>query len=258
MRSLSLLSAVIATQAFAFDGKINIDYTASFLGLTVANGTVRASFSDDDYTSNVNASSGGIGKMFSGGSMSVKTAGTLTSTRLQTSNFALSYRAKENGSVNYSVSGGRVTGLTILPEKDPNPSIVKITDAHLRGVIDPSSATVLVVSGNAPLLSAASCSKVQPVFDGRLRYNLSFSYVGTEPVETNGYSGQAIKCRVQMNMIAGYRTDKPIAKDNERVPVYAWLVPVANSRMMVPYKIEVQTKFGRGTMIATKMEIGHK
>ena len=259
MRYILLATSILSTSAYAYDGKINIDYEATFLGLTVATGEVSSIFVNDQFKTSINARSGGIGKLFAGGSMAVQTSGSLTQDRLSTKSYSTQVQnKKENPTIKYDVIGGKVSNIVLTPVKEPNPSIVPLTEAHLRNVIDPSSGTVLVIGGTAPLLSAASCNtKTQPVFDGAIRYDITFVYDRTEKVETEGYKGEAIKCRVKLNNIAGYRTDKPIAKDNEKVPVYVWLVPVNNTRMMVPYKIEVQTKFGKGVMTAERMEIGY-
>lgn len=259
MRFTLLSTIFLSTPLYAFDGKININYEATFLGLTVATGEVRSTFINSQFKTAINARSGGIGKLFAGGSMTVQTSGTLIKDRLLTKSYATQIQnKKENPSIKFDVIGDKVSNLVKLPVKEPNPTVVPLTDAHLRNILDPSSATVLVINGTAPLLSPASCNtKTQSVFDGTIRYDLTFAYDRTEQVETEGYKGEAIKCRVKLNNIAGYRTDKPIAKDNEKVPVYVWLVPVNNTRMMMPYKIQVQTKYGKGEMVAAKMDIGY-
>jgi len=143
-------------------------------------------------------------------------------------------------------------------EVDPPPGQgrkrVKLEDQHRKGVFDPVSAVLFPVSG---ALGPESCGRVLPVFDGRMRYDLRFSFARVEDVATEkGYKGPAVVCRVRFAPIAGYVPDRPAIKYLVGLEsMEMWLAPVAGTGLAVPWRVRIPTPFGTAEMTAERFEV---
>jgi hypothetical protein len=244
--------------AQAQERKLEIDYSATFLGLTVGEGQVRSTLNGNKYSTITHAKASGIGSAFAGGSANVTARGEIGKSRLHGASYAYEAKGKE-GLTTYKLElvKDTVKSSVFNPDRPPNGTIIPLTDEHKRNIFDPVAATTIIVPEGLPMLSEAGCGKTQQVFDGKLRYDMTLNFQGKEKIDIEGYKGEVVKCRLQLNMIAGYRTDKPIAKENEKVPVYVWLMPVNQSRLMVIYKVELNTKYGLGKLTAARVNLGY-
>jgi hypothetical protein len=103
----------------------------------------------------------------------------------------------------------------------------------------------MIVPGNGDVVSQQVCERVLPVFDGRYRFEITLSFERIENVSTKGYAGRAVVCNVAYKPIAGHRASlnpKRFAAPNDEIR--AWLVPVAGTRALVPYRVTIGTLFG--------------
>ena len=92
-----------------------------------------------------------------------------------------------------------------------------VTDEQKRGAIDPMSAITSIISG-VKADERNPCGTGVQVFDGRRRYDVSFSYLKDEPVKmSNGvFNGTAHLCQIHYNQIAGYK--QKIIKEGKDLP----------------------------------------
>ncbi len=100
----------------------------------------------------------------------------------------------------------------------------------------------------------ARCCRRRPaapapgIFDGRLRYDLKLDYKRMETVKAErGYHGPALVCAVYFTPVAGYIPDRPVIKylATERRMEIAF-VPIAGTRILVPFRMTIPTPFGPG------------
>jgi Protein of unknown function (DUF3108) len=253
-----LFLLALSTSAFAQDRKLEIDYTATFLGLPVGEGQVRSTINGTKYNTTTNAKASGIGSVFAGGYANVVARGDIGKSRLHGTFYSYEAKGKEGlNSFKMELVKDSVKSAIFTPEKPQIGEIVPLKDEHKRNIFDPIAATTVVVQEGQTMLSQAGCGNTQQVFDGKLRYDITLTYMANEKVEIDGYKGEVVKCKLQMTAIAGYRTDKPIMKENEKVPVFVWLMPVNNSRLMLIYKVQLNTKFGLGVMTAQRVNLGY-
>jgi hypothetical protein len=140
------------------------------------------------------------------------------------------------------------------PPNMPNPERIPLTDAHRRGVIDPMSAALIRVSGNGDPVSPEACRHTIPVFDGRMRFDLQLSFKRIENVQAHkGYQGPVVVCGVQFVPLAGYVPERPAIKYlMAQQDMEIWLAPISGTRIVVPYRISLQTPLGRGILEATQ------
>ena len=147
-----------------------------------------------------------------------------------------------------ALGGGAVKELFVEPPTVPNPDRVPLTDAHRRGVLDPMTAGLMRVAGTGDTVSAEACRRTIPVFDGRMRFDLHLSFKRFEQVQSErGYQGPVAVCGVQFVPVAGYVPDRyAIRYLMAQREMEVWVAPVAGTRIVVPYRISLQTPLGLG------------
>ncbi len=125
-----------------------------------------------------------------------------------------------------------------------------VNDDEKRDTVDPLSAMVLAMSG-VSTNDSQPCGAQLPVFDGRRRYNVNFTYKDIVTVNegNHDYRGGAYLCEMEYVQLAGFKPNL----DPEKRPlpkIYAWMVPaertdVADARAYLPVKIWAETAFGQ-------------
>jgi hypothetical protein len=110
------------------------------------------------------------------------------------------------------------------------------------------------VPGGEPLVSDKACNRSIPVFSGWHRFDIMLSYRGTREVRTEqGYAGPVVVCEARYRPIAGHRPKASI-KRTEEARIEIWLAPVEGTRVLLPYRAEVDTVLGRGVLQARRFE----
>jgi hypothetical protein len=92
------------------------------------------------------------------------------------------------------------------------------------------------------------------IFDGRIRYDLDFAYKRMDKVKADkGYQGPALVCAVFFSPVAGHVPERPAVKYlTELKEMEVWLVPVAGTRVLVPFRFSLPTPLGLGVLEATQ------
>jgi hypothetical protein len=150
-------------------------------------------------------------------------------------------------------SDGSVTNVTNLPPPPANPNTIPLREQHLKGVLDPLSA-IMVVSRPA----GSPCDRRVPIFDGKERFDLIFSYKGETKVSEQQPSGQpnvAFVCRVRYLPIAGHKADPETRYMASNDSIEVVLRPVPSANMLVPYQINIPTLAGYASIVSKRVEI---
>ena len=158
------------------------------------------------------------------------------------------------GSTKLGFSDGAVTDISNLPLTTPTHPIIPVREHHLKGVVDPLSA-IMVLSRAA---SADPCDRRIPIFDGKERFDLLLSRKGEMRVTEQSHSGQpdvAYVCRVRYLPIAGHKIDSEtkFMAANEGIEVA--LRPVPSANVLVPYQISIPTMAGSAVITSKRVEI---
>jgi hypothetical protein len=102
---------------------------------------------------------------------------------------------------------------------DPPYNMTKypVTPEQKKGALDPMSAITQILAG-IKADAKNPCGSGAQIFDGRRRYDVSFTYLKDEPVKlVNGkFSGAAHLCQIHYNQIAGYK--QKIVKEGKALP----------------------------------------
>lgn len=236
-------------------GKLDARYSASLAGVQIGKGAWVIEIGDDQFTAAASGMTTGLLRVFATGQGSGASRGTVRGDNLVPTTFVSNINNdKRVEELRIVLSSGTVKDLSVDPPTIPNPERVPLTDAHRRGVVDPMSAGLVRVPGNGDPVSPEACRRTIPVFDGRMRFDLQLSFKRIEKVQAQrGYQGPVAVCGVQFVPLAGHVPDRPAIKYlMAQRDMEMWLAPIPGTRIVVPYRISLQTPLGQGVLEATQ------
>jgi hypothetical protein len=236
-------------------GRVDARYTVTLAGIPLGKGTWAIDISDKQFTAAASGATAGLMLIFSSGTGSGASRGAMVAGKPSAATFASNVTTeRKTEEIRMNLVNGNVKDVTVTPPQPPHDERVPVTEAHRNGVSDPMTASLIRVPGNGDVVRPEACPKVVSVFDGRMRFDLVFTYKRTENVKAEkGYEGPAVVCGVQFVPIAGHVPTRTAIKYlAERRDIEAWLVPVASTRVMVPFKVSIPTALGRGILQATQ------
>ena len=255
--AVSVLPAMMlcVPQIVHAQGKLDARYTAWLSGIPLGKGAWIIDIGEDQYSAAAIGKTSGMVRIFAPGEGSGASNGIIVSNQFAPANYAASITTgKKTEEIRMALSAGNVEDFAITPPPSPTPDRVPLTDAHRRGVIDPMTASLARMAGNGDMLSPEACQRRLSVFDGRLRYDLAFSFKRIEMVKAaKGYAGPAIVCAVYFSPVAGHNPDRAAIKYLvQQRDIEVWLVPIAGTRVFAPFRVTVPTPLGLGVLEATQ------
>lgn len=241
--------------AFA-DGRLSAKYTLTIGGVELGRGSIVAEAGDAAYEISGSARVTGVLRAVSSGKGVAAARGTFGSGKMVPRVYAMNAEADgKEETARIAMTSGTVKEMDVEPPLKPAPDRVPVTPGALQNIMDPMSGAFIYVPGTADMLSPAACERSIPVFDGRQRYDLTLSYLRTERVKADGYAGPAVVCAVRYAPVAGHRPSRYTVKylsDNK--DMFVWLVPIAGTRLMAPFKVSVATLIGTAVLEAESFE----
>jgi hypothetical protein len=245
---------VAAPQAASAQGRVDANYEATLSGIAVGKGTWTIDIGDDVFSASAQGGSAGLLKAFSGGSGSGASQGRVVNGALVSSAYvATTTTQKKSETIRLNMANGGVKDFSIDPVPPVDPDRIIVTDAQRRGVLDPMTGSMIRVPGTGEVLTPDACRTGTGVFDGRLRYDLKLDYKRMETVKAeHGYHGPAVVCAIYFTPVAGYIPDRPVIKwlAAQRNMEVAF-VPIAGTRILVPFRMMIPTPLGPAMLEAT-------
>src|SRR4051794_673864 len=246
--------AALAPQAASAQGRLDAQYEATLAGIPVGKGSWTIEIGDDTFSAAAQGGTAGLLKAVSGGSGSGASQGRVVNGALVANAYTATTRtAKKSETVRLSLLNGNIKEFSIDPEPPVDPDRIVVTDAHRKGVYDPMTGSMLRVPGTGEVLSPEACRTGAGIFDGRLRYDLKLDFKRMEMVKAErGYHGPALVCAVYFTPVAGYIPDRPVIKylaTERRIEIA--FVPIAGTRILVPFRMTIPTPFGPAMLEAT-------
>jgi hypothetical protein len=236
--------------------KLEARYTASVGGIPIGKGSWFIEIGDSQYSAAASGQVAGVLRAVSSGEGSAGVRGTINAAgHLTPATFAAHVSAdKQSDDVRMVLQGGTVKELVAEPPFPPTPDRVPVTEVHRRGVIDPMSAGLMAVGGTGEVVAPEACHRTLPIFDGRQRFDLTLAFKRMDKVSAEkGYQGRAVVCSVTYQPLAGHRPSRYAIKYlMEQRDMEIWLVPLDNTRIMVPFRIVVPTLIGAAVLEATQ------
>jgi Protein of unknown function (DUF3108) len=252
--ALALLSLAVP-QAASAQGRLEARYEATLAGIPVGKGAWTIEIADDQFSAAASGGTAGLLKAFSGGSGTSASQGRIVNGALVPTGYtATTVTAKKSESIRMALVNGYVKDFVIDPEPPVDADRIPVTDAQRHGVFDPMTGSMLRVPGTGELMGPDACHAGQAIFDGRMRYELKLDFKRVESVRAEkGYQGPAVVCAIYFQPVSGYIPDRPVikylaAQRNMEVA----LVPIAGTRVLVPYRVMVPTPLGMAVLEATQ------
>lgn len=247
--------ALLAAAPALAQGRLDARYAVTLAGVPIGKGAWVVDIADDQFTAAASGTTAGLLRVLSSGQGSGASRGYIVGGNPVPASFAASITAdKKTEEIRMTLGAGDVKDFAITPPAKPDPERIPVTDVHRHGVSDPMTGSLVRVPGTGNPVVAAACERTTAIFDGRMRYNLQFTYKRMEHVKAEkGYEGPAVVCSVYFVPVAGYvptrSAIKYLAKQRD---MEVWLAPVAATRVLVPFRVSIPTPIGLGVMQATQ------
>jgi hypothetical protein len=251
---LALLAAFAATGPAAADGKTEVRYAVSFGGISVGQGALVIEVTNDGYSASGSGAVTGMLQILAPGKGTAAARGRFAGGKVLPATFSTNSESGEKWEdIRLTMQNGTVKEATVLPPRSSSgKDRVKITDEHLKNVVDPMSAALMPVPGSGSLSGPEACNRTIAIYDGRIRYNLVMTYDRAETMkDIKGVSGPLAVCKVNYVPVAGHREGSKAKKPSEQ-NIYVWLAPVADTRVLVPAKVTIGAPVGTLTVQATQ------
>ena len=146
-----------------------------------------------------------------------------------------------------SYVGGGAPSVIIKPSADDDDR-EEVPPELRTGARDPAGAILAGLWRLDGILDRnGDCTVREAVFDGRRRYNMVLDHLGRDVIERNDYSpfsGPALRCRVKIERIAGFRRNPTRMKWRKSDEATLWIGRVFANFPPVPVRMELDTHFG--------------
>ncbi len=229
-------------------GALDLAYSIAFWGIPFGHTNYDGRFDPHGYTARSHFETSGIVSLFWQATIDASANGEIARTGIEPSVYDSFYRrgSEKNERVQVTFENGAVKTFA-----DPPYPTVKfpVTDDQKRDAFDPMSAITLVLSGFRAD-AANPCGTAAPVFDGRRRYDIVFSFVKDEPVKLdNGlFRGNAHLCRLRYDQIAGFKP-KILKEGAAFPPIFADFADISspaapNGRFVVALRLWSRLTWG--------------
>jgi hypothetical protein len=252
--SLAVGAMLLSPETAAAQGRLDAQYEATLSGIPVGKGTWAIEIGDDAFSASAQGGTSGLLQAFSGGKGSGASQGRVVSGALQANAYvATTVTSKKAETIRLVLANGGIKDFAIDPEPPVDPDRIVVTDAHRKNVLDPMTGSMIRVPGNGDVLSPEACRTGAAIFDGRLRYDLKLDFKRMEAVRAErGYHGAAVVCAVYFTPVAGYIPDRPVIKWlSAQRNIEITFVPVAGTRILVPFRMAIPTPLGPALLEAT-------
>lgn len=238
-------------------GMVSVAYSIAFWGIPFGNTSFDGRFSGDGYAASSHFETRGVVSLFWQATIDASTVGRFGAQMLMPRDYDSYYRRGDSKKerVKVTFDNGAVTTFADPPY---NTTKFPVSDDQKRGAIDPMSGVTLVLTG-LKADRTNPCGTVAPVFDGRRRYDIEFTYLKDEPVTLAGglFKGVAHLCQLHYRQIAGFK--QKILKEGAALPpIFGDFgdVPAPgapNGHYVVPLKLWSHVSWGTVSVVLTNL-----
>lgn len=230
---------------------IHADYTVYIGGFMFAEGTMSATLNGGGYRLQNKLGSAGLPGRVWDARWTMTSEGRIAEDKLKPSRFVFTATEKNETKKRLIVyDAGGAPKLTFDPPLPPEER--NTTQPHeRRNTLDPVSAFLLPV-----IADGNPCDRKIPVFDGKRRYDLHLIFDRNDTVATrnNGYSGEAVRCKVRITPGAGMERGKLTKMMQRRDDTWIWLAPVDGKNVYIPVRVQLKTPIGGAVLDVVKLE----
>ena len=244
----------VAVAAESWPANVRALYEINFNGFTVGSFEFQSQAESQSYALTGNAHLSVLLGAFSWAG-STRSFGMIVNQAPKPASFSFDFKSNlRAGSTKIGFSDDAVTNIMNVPPMVTSAPIIPLREHHLKGVVDPLSA-IMMLSRNT---AADPCDRRIAIFDGKERFDLLFSRKGQMRVTEQSPSGQpgvAHVCRVRYLPIAGHKIDGDTKFMAANDAIEVALRPVPSANVFVPYQISIPTMAGSATIVSKRVEI---
>jgi hypothetical protein len=197
-------------------GSVAVAYSIAFWGIPFGATEYSGRFTDAGYSARSHFETSGVVSIFWQATIDATASGRIAQHTL----------APEEYDSFFSRGGARKERVRVaFPGGDPvtfadppyDTAKFPVTAEEKSQAVDPMSAVTLVLAG-IRADTTNPCGTVAPVFDGRRRYDIAFTYIKDEPVKLSDglFDGRAHLCGLHYKQIAGFKPK--ILKEGAALP----------------------------------------
>jgi hypothetical protein len=266
--SAAVAAAVFATPSSSIDataaepqvaGSIAVAYSIAFWGIPFGETNYQGRFSETGYAASSHFETSGIVSLFWQAVIDASANGKISPRSLDPRQYDSFYRrgGDKKERVQVTFKDGAVKTFADPPY---DTSKFPVTDSEKREAVDPMSAVTLILSG-IRADHANPCGTAAPVFDGRRRYDIEFTYLKDELVTLPAglFHGTAHLCQLHYRQTAGFKP-KILKEGAAFPPIYGDFgdFPAPNSpsgHYVVALKLWSRLKWGTVSAALTKFTI---
>ncbi|MHA7773162.1 DUF3108 domain-containing protein [Roseibium sp. M-1] len=253
---LYLFSALALLPGGASAADLYIKYKLYALSLPIGSGTLSLDVGKETYWASAEGQTAAFGKLVSDGKGSVKARGGVGSKSLQPDSYAYDIKSEdETGTVAMTLRAGRVDKVAVNPPQDRMKERIKVTQDHLKSVLDPLTAAILPAPKG---LDKASCDRTLHIFDGKERYDVRLNYKSSQTTKSadGRFKGKVLVCGVRYEPVSGHRPKrKSIQELAANKSMEVWLAQVGDKPYLVPLKASISLPFGSLVVEAEKFKL---
>jgi hypothetical protein len=256
----ALAFCVFAPTARAKDAakKVNAEYAINFNGIGIGTFKLWSDIYDKEYSLKARASISVLAGILFEWVGDTSSSGEVLAKLPRPYSYSFGYRTSDKReTIDVKFSNNIVQEIALNPPQKPSSARVPVTRNHMRNVVDPLSAVVMLTNISADKKAQEVCSRKLPIFDGKSRYDLKLSYKSTKTVNSSfGYNGPAYVCKVKFLPIAGHKSgdeESSFAAKNEGIEI--WMIPLQQADLYVPYYINIPTPVGTASLISTGFSV---
>jgi hypothetical protein len=244
----------VSARADGWPASVRATYQIAFNGFNIGTLDFQSESESQSYTLVANARLSVLLGAFTWDS-ETRSFGILTGKAPKPAGFSLDFKSNlKAGSMKIGFSDGTVTDVAQQPLLPPKPGTIPLREQHLRGVLDPLSAVMLLSRGS----NTNPCERRLPIFDGKERFDLILTRKGEVQVneqQPSGQPGVAYVCRVRYQPIAGYKLDKETEFMVANDAIEVALRPIPSANVFIPYQATIPTMAGYATLYVKRVEI---
>ena len=239
MRALALSVLLLAAAAPAHAERFSLDYRGSTFGiLPLGDVVLDFDVTDDSYSVDARLESSGLVSLFERTDLTAHAEGRIENGAVRWA----SYHLDHHYSRKHRVITMQPTPTGIAADIQPNFRLwgePPASDEQKRGSRDPLSSLVAM---GVDVQRTHRCDGAYPTFDGRFHYRLELSGGDNDRVESGGYDGPALRCRLRYVPVSGFEAGDT---GRRRFPEGdIWFALVDNSPLAPPVRIRLPMAVG--------------
>ncbi len=225
-----------------------------FWGISIGKMDNSIKVSDTNYSIAGTVKTSGIAALFSKTRANFVSAGKIKGKRLVPKAHDMKYKSnRKKGSLRFAFLNGNISQSNALPKVKYKPDAIPVKPQHLNKVLDPVSALLFPVKTTNVGDGKGVCNRTLPIFDGKSRLNLVFSYQSQALRKTKGFQGMTFTCSVRYQPVSGFRPSRKnikFMKANRNMSVT--MARVGKSNLYALFGFKVKTSKGMASGIASK------